>query len=216
MRYALAVLTHGENEDCLSSSIRSFDESVRPLPTQRIIVQDGPCALPPISDYPWTSLTLPDQIGFCGATSALWEMSSSLEDIDYVFWLEHDFVFSRCVDLTELAGALDNNGHLAQMALVRASVNSEEEEHGGMIEKHIHRGDAFVDQGGWLEHRAYFTTNPSLMTREFMWSNPWPDYSSQCEGRFGFDLRDQAYTFGAWGDGTPWVEHIGTRTGKGY
>lgn len=217
MRYALAVLTHDDGKEgaTLAATIGSFDQHVSPPPVRRMVVQDGPCALPPHGPYGWDCLTLPRPSGFCVATEALWELAAAGRDYDYVFWLEHDFAFKRAVELTGLAVALDENPHLAQMSLVRDSVNADEREHGGVIAKHIHRGDDFTDRGRWLEHTAYWTTTPNLMTREFMVENGWPS-GPECEGKMGAAMRAQAFTFGAWGDGEPWVEHTGQRTGKGY
>ena len=123
-----------------------------------------------------------------------------------------------------MARVLDMHNDLAELALMRGSVNNEERAAGGVIEKHIGRGDVFskiLSHGddfdiSWLSHRAYFTTNPSLMRKEFMYLNPWPDYERECEGRFAFDLRDRGYCFGIVGNGEPWVTHIGVRNGKGY
>lgn len=215
MRYALAVLTHGDNADVLADTIESFDQHVMPPPVARLIVQDGPCALPPVAPYPWTCLTLPRQQGFCVATRALWDLAASGTGYDYVFWLEHDFAFKRAVDLTGLAVALDENPHVAQISLVRDSVNDEERYHGGVIEKHRSGGEQFVDRGRWLEHTAYWTTTPNLTTRAFLRDHDFPA-GPECEGKMGLELRAQAFTFGAWGDGTPWVEHTGQRTGRGY
>lgn len=217
MRYLLAVLTHddGSQGETLAATIESFDQHVQPPPVARLVVQDGPCALPPVAPYPWECLTLPRQTGFCEASTRMWEAAARTRGVDYVFWLEHDFVFKRHVDLTGLAVALDENPQLAQMSLVRDSVNGFERAQGGVIAKHKGRGDEFVDRGRWLEHTAYFTTTPNLMTRLFMVENEMPP-GPECEGKLGIELRGQAFTFGAWGDGTPWVTHTGVRTGKGY
>ena len=62
-----------------------------------------------------------------------------------------------------------------------------------------------------------FTTNPSLMRRQFMAENPWPaEYDQRCEGLFGIDLRERGYSFGAWGSGEPWVRHLGRRDRSGW
>lgn len=217
MRYALAVLTHGDNADVLERAIRSFDSQVSPPPVHRFVYQDGPCALPPLSPYPWDAMGSVGNQGFCVSTRALWVMASylSVARFDYVFWMEHDFEFKRSVDLIGLAVALDENAQLAQMSLLRDAVNLDERENGGVIGKHTRRGEEFVNRGRWLEHSSYFTTNPNLMTREFMCENQPPE-GPECEGKFGLALRDKDYTFGVWGDGSAWVTHIGQRNGTGY
>lgn len=217
MRYALAVLTHddGSEGETLAATLRSFDQHVTPPPVERLLVQDGPCPLPPARPYPWTCLTLDRQYGFCQATAMLWYMAAHGTGYDYVFWLEHDFSFKRHVDLTGLAVALDENDYVAQISLVRDSVNEEERGNGGVIGNHRARGDHFVDRGRWLEHTAYWTTTPNLTTRAFLAAHELPP-GPECEGKMGAELRAQAFTFGAWGNGEPWVEHTGRRTGKGY
>jgi hypothetical protein len=216
LRYALALLTHGDNADVLERTVRSFDSQVSPPPVTRFLFKDGPSWLPPLSPYPWEVTGTVSNQGFCTATRALWAMVTlSRARFDYVFWMEHDFEFKRTVDLTGLAVALDENVRLAQMSLLRDAVNPDESENGGVIGKHVKRGEKFVSCGRYLEHSSYFTTTPNLMTREFMSENQ-PPAGPECEGKFGADLRAKEYTFGIWGDGTPWVTHIGRRNGTGY
>jgi hypothetical protein len=228
VRYRLAVLTHGPGET-LTRALTSFREHVTPEPEQTIVMRDGEFIeidVPPdgLGDLVWTMTG--SQRGFCGATRALWEVAVDAEpEVEFVFWLEHDFEFVRPVDLEELIIEMGYSATedfpLAQMALMRDAVNEQEKAAGGLFES---RRDQFearpgtVDGSyrpgrGWSRHRAYFTTNPSIMTRAFMAENSWPDYVEQCEGRFGIDLVAKGYSFGAWGDGQPWVKHIGRREG---
>jgi hypothetical protein len=213
------VLTHADGRT-LGRTLRSFIEHVTPEPTQTIVYRDGklleipddvPRGRVPLGDLVFTASF--EQKGFCGATKELW-MLASKSDADYVFWLEHDFVFTRDVDLTKLAGTLDRNHHLAQIALMRDAVNAEEKAAGGLYEL---RRESYQHvtgrQGCYMTHSNYFTTNPSLMPRDFMRAHPWPDYADQCEGRFGIDLRNAGYRFGVWGSGEPWMTHIGLRYG---
>jgi len=249
MNFLLAVLTHGDNAELLQRTISSFDEMVSPAPTCRLVVQDGPCALPPFSDSEWHCHPIPEQMGFCFATAEMWATASQLaveQECNHIFHLEADFEFLRPVDLTMLATILDDNADLAQVTLMRDSVNEEERQAGGVMEKHELRGDVFEPQllllsgtpidkdlrtwptsmgplpswavlTSWLRQRAYFSTNPSLMRTTFILENPWPrEYESECEGRFGIDLRQKGFSFGIIGNGEPWVRHIGIRTGKGY
>jgi hypothetical protein len=99
-------------------------------------------------------------------------------------------------------------------------VNDEERMAGGVIAKHEARGDVFTKNihrsMPWLEHQAYFTTNPSLMTKAFMAENPWPKRPDQCEGVMGIELRRKGFRFAFVGDGEPWVSHHGSRNGFGY
>lgn len=218
MRYALAVLTHGDNADVLERTIRSFDQQVAPPPVWRCVYQDGPCALPPFAPYPWVAINGGEQLGFCGASKRLWSMvADSDADFDYVFWLEHDFEFLRTVDVARMAEILDGaDDFLAQVALMRGPVNEPERKAGGLLGQMRSRGYAIEERRDHFLHRAFLTTNPCLFSREFMRWVPWPEYESECEGRFGFDLKQDGYRFAFMGLGEEWVRHIGVRTGMRY
>lgn len=251
MNYLLVVLTHGVHEADLAATLAAFAEHVTPDPTRAILRVDGPASdahhelvgTYRARGWAWSLGTRSTPRGFCGATRDAW-LDASVGDHDHVFWLEHDFVISRPVDLRQLADVLNQHPMLAQMALMRDAVNQEEKAAGGLYESRRGQYDArrslapaaegsvrdvaemrnvpeaflgdrtMVD---WVEHRAYLTSNPSLMARGFMRANPWPaEHAEECEGRFGLELRAAGYTFGAWGNGEPWCTHIGHRTGFGY
>lgn len=243
MRYRLIVLTHGDSAT-LSPTIESFRRAVSPAPVERWLIVDRPVAETATEENPeWVDPYFdPDHTvflggrGFCEATweawnvwaagadqigSAIIERAVDLEDVDFVFWLEHDFTFLRLVDLEALAEELDYDPTLAQMALIRGPANERERALGGLVASwqfpHVltwthTRAEAHP----YLLHHGYFTTNPSLMRLDFMRENPWPNAPAECEGKFGIELRERGYRFGAWGDGDQWVEHIGERTGHGY
>ena len=223
VNYTLILITHGD-APTLGHTLESFAEMVTPAPTERICCIDGEGSLPPIEPLgAWEIHAGRTQEGFCVNTRRAWNIVNSLDG--YVFYLEHDFEFTRPVDLTHLAGVLDENPQLAQMALMRDAVNAEEKAAGGLYESRPGQYEPRLTdlpftseftQVPWLEHRSYFSTNPSLMTAEFMRRNPWPDYPERCEGLFGIDLLERGYRFGVWGTGEPWVRHIGQRTGTGY
>jgi hypothetical protein len=232
VRYRLAVLTHGDAPH-LDRAIESFAEHASPAPADLVCVVDGPGRTPPVEPFgQWRGLVLPQQSGFCFASRELWRLASEPNveaTADYVFWLENDFVLTRPVDLSELAYVLDDRWpRLAQMQLMRGAVNAEERAAGGLYESRPGQYEPrttvaadSTDPGDWwnapwLEHRSYMTTNPCLMPADFMLANPWPGYDRECEGRFGIDLVKEGYTFGVWGDGSPWCEHIGQRDGFGY
>jgi hypothetical protein len=138
---------------------------------------------------------------------------------DWVFWLEDDFVFTRTVPLVDLGFVLERQMQLAQMSLLRQPVSEAEVAAGGLLnidpERFERRGSG---TSTWIEHRAYWTTNPSLFRRSFVAEAPaWP-VVDRCEGVFRFDLLEQreGTTFGIWGDGSPWVAHDAERVGAGY
>lgn len=229
--YELAVLTHGESRS-LPTALRAFVEYVRPAPTSVRVFADASrrleyvvgatqAAFPSLD--PVVSSTHPSrQNGFCRATGRLWD-ACARGDAPFVFWLEHDFVVERHVSVEQLAAVLEERQDLAQMALVRGTANDVERRAGGLVESMsgVERRRSRVYADGvwwtvdWLEHRSFLTTNPSLMRRGFMATNSWPSEVDECEGRFGIDLLAQGYRFGYWGDGTPWVDHVGVRDGSG-
>lgn len=242
MNYRLAVLTHGRSET-LPATLASFQEYVRPEPVETLVYFDGDIhtELVPrdgLGDVGLTS-SLGASQGFCGASGRLWDLAANGDmgggqNASHVFWLEHDFEFREHVDLRDLARVLDEEPDVAQMSLMRDAANEAERAAGGLYEL---RADEYTrkvtaiedfDPGFrpgfypslqafvWMEHLSYFTTTPNLMRREFMQKTPWPIYSSECEGKFGLDLVAAGYRFGVWGNGTPWVSHVGVRSGFGY
>lgn len=239
MKYRLVVLTHGKSE-VLADTLESFCEHVEPKPVDAYIHADGWEAVARaetvgkhFAQWPWQVGRSEHSEGFCEATRLAWKAAAGAPttrtwqpsvhpdgppEPTHVFWLEHDFVFTRPIDLDAMArvmaGQFAYSGNLvAQMALMRNAVNPVERSMGGLYEL---RKDDYRQEGVWLSHSSYFTTNPSLMTTSFMRSNPWPTYPAECEGRFGIDLVARGYRFGVWGDGSPYVEHVGERSGHGY
>lgn len=158
--------------------------------------------------------------GFGGAISAAWSDLLACSTAGYVFHLEQDFTFNRPVDLTAMMLTLADEGHLVQLALRRQPWNLDERAAGGIVEQRPHEyTDCRGAWGSWLEHRLFFTTNPSLYRRSLM-GEGWPtgEYS---EGRFGIGLleRHPDWRFAYWGarDSGEAVRHIGhQRIGTGY
>jgi hypothetical protein len=230
--YLLVVLTHGADPEPLRRTLDAFRENVRPLPTAALIHVDGPGGLDPRQataiENDWTEWRLieqPEPVGFCAATRRAWSLAAA-STLPYVFWLEHDFEITRPVDLEPIGWTLDAYTDVAQIALMRDAVNDQERAAGGLYESRPGQYDdrltaapdpvAGVSFWPWLSHRSYFTTNPSLMRTAWMAENPWPDYESECEGRFGIDLVARGFRFGVWGEGDPWCRHVGQRSGFGY
>lgn len=214
MRYGLVCLTHGD-PTFLERTVTSFREMVAPEPTKALLLHDGP----PADVRCWSGLresTGFRPIGFCRATAQAWNAARQWE-VEYVFWLEHDFLFRRPVDLRPMARALEQY-QLAQMSLVRNACNEAERAAGGLVESWPfeytlhHEMDA---QDPFLLHQGYWTTNPSLIPRWVLEDYEIPA-GPECEGRLGALMREHGLWFGAWGSGESWVEHIGVRTGGGY
>lgn len=158
--------------------------------------------------------------GFGGAINAAWRQLVACSVASYVFHVEQDFTFNRPVDLDAMTYVLDTHKHLIQLALRRQPWNPAEHAAGGVIEQYPDDYTECTDgEYQWLEHRRFFTTNPSLYRWQLM-TRGWPD-GEQSEGRFGFRLmtEDGFARFGFWGrrEDPPAVHHIGQeRVGHGY
>jgi hypothetical protein len=154
--------------------------------------------------------------GYTEAMGGIWRYVAARPG-GYAFLVEEDFTFERPVDLAQLAAVLDADRNLTQVALLRQPCYPREIEAGGIVEE---APDDFttrrLDGLAWLEHRRFFTTNPTLFRRSLC-EVPWPS-GAHSEARFGERLNeDPDNRFALFGDGTPWVRHIGDRrTGRGY
>ena len=164
--------------------------------------------------------------GFGGAIRAAWSRIAAESEARFVFHLEQDFTFNEPVDLDEMATVLDLHPHLVQLALRRQPWNDHERAAGGIVEQHPDAYEDFHWQGRhWLEHRLFFTTNPSLY-RMSLCSTRWPE-GGNSEGHYTHQLLQggspevpgEQVRFGYWGtrSSEPWVHHIGhQRAGVGY
>lgn len=223
--YTLLVFTYGRKA-CLQRTLESFanrvgfarfddkvivDDSADPAYEEWLNFQYEPFGFDVVSHV--------TRRGFAGAIESGW--SEVPPDSDFVFHLEDDFVFNDHVDLDEMAAVLEQHTELVQLALLRQAWNDEERAAGGIIPQHPDDFTQVSDAQGhwWVEHRRFFTTNPSLyraeMTRRFDW--PAVEHS---EGIFTHRLlEDPAVRFAFWGrrDDEPRVHHIGEqRVGINY
>jgi hypothetical protein len=159
--------------------------------------------------------------GYWRAMRRVWDVARDLDTDKVVFW-EDDFVLHADVDVEQLAGVLDSHPYLTQMSLLRQPWFGNEVEAGGLIEALEKQGQTFTEatdgERHWVEHRACFTGNPSLIpARTF--ARDWPE-GDWSESRFGRLLFTDERARGAyWGrrDDPPLVEHIGHhRAGHAY
>jgi hypothetical protein len=220
----LAVTTDGRRE-CLERTIASAREQLHGLDGPHLIFDDSGDR-----DYQrWLRETYQRQgftvaygrerVGQGEALARMWKhlAGSEYRNHPWVFHLEDDFLFNRPVDLEQLREVLEEHPHLAQMALLRQPWFPGEVRAGGIIERDPDEYTQ-VSEGElkWLEHRMWFTLNPCLYRRELCelerpigHSHEWHFSRRLCE--------DPDVRFGLWGDGTPWVTHIGEkRMGRGY
>ena len=223
----LLVMTDGRL-DCIDQAIPSALEHLQGWITRRIIHDDSGDP-----DYrSWLRRRFfgfeviyhpAGRQGFGGAYRNAWRYLTQCHE-PYVFSTEDDFTFNRDVDLREMVGVLEGRPHVAQLALRRQPWNEEERAAGGIVEQHPHD---FIDRDYWLhgrwpveylEHRRFWTTNPSLFRRSLC-SREWPE-AEHSEGVFTHQLlADPDLRFAFWGarDSGEWVTHIGNeRVGTGY
>jgi Glycosyl transferase family 2 len=211
----LVVFTDGR-ADYLHRTLTSFREKVTGPFARMFIFDDS-------NDETytnWVAEHFPDfavlpnvrRLGFAGTIARAWDLLAYSPE-RYLFHLEDDFTFNRHVALGAMIDCLDSSPDLAQMALIRQAWNDDERQHGGVIEAAKARGVQFTPVSyqahRWLEHRGWF---PTALCRR-----GWP-LEPESEGKFGLRLlEDPALRFGFWGDGEPWVTHIGgERAGTGY
>lgn len=165
--------------------------------------------------------------GFDGAINNAWRLLGEGSQARHVFHLEQDFIFRRAVDLDAVADVLRERPYLAQMALRRQPWNDAERAAGGVVEANPASYAECHDQAGreWLQHRLFWTTNPSLY-RLNLCRGGWC-LGPRSEGMFTHRLLAEGtpevpgyrVRFGYWGarESGEWVEHIGTeRAGTGY
>lgn len=180
--------------------------------------------------YPrWRHINGGPRQGCAGAFQQVWQQVNQETRADFVFLVEQDFRFVRPIQLSAMAGLLDDRPYLAEVALLRQPWNAEERRAGGIVEWHPDWYTDMTDRQGrsWLEHRS-FTTNPCLFRRSLL-DVPWPAHQegSYSEGIFSHRIHTEgipgvpgdrvrcAY-WGQRGSGI-WVEHIGhQRIGTGY
>lgn len=222
---ALVVFTDGR-DGCLEQTIASAAESLTGGITRRLINDDSG-DLEHAADLAARYRPLGFELippaatrqGFGGAIRHAWAYLRSMPEL-FVFHLEDDFTFQRTVDLSRMATVLVEQPHLAQLALRRQPWNAAEIAAGGVVEQHPHDYLQLCNEWGdrWLEHRRFFTTNPSLYWRRLL-RRDWPD-GDNSEGAFTHELLvDERLRFAYWGDrhDEPWVEHIGVdRAGERY
>jgi hypothetical protein len=218
---AIVVMTDGRRE-CIARSIPSL-ERLHGTFTGWLIHDDS--ADPEYrawlgATFPhWDIHSTPYRSGFAGA------MRSAREQVQrygasHVWWHEDDFILTRDVDVSAMAGTLDAERALVQLALRRQPWNDAERAAGGIVEQHPDQFYEVWDRGrAWLEHRRFFTTNPHLIRAEWLTETQWPE-GPESEGRYGLSLfAGGRLRCGFWGsrDSGEWCEHIGhERLGTGY
>lgn len=247
----VVAFTHGR-WDLLARTIDSFDRCVTGNVVARVLMVDGVHPRSCVGDvdqalgaHQWAIEWSDRQRGFGGNIDRAWrQLTARFTAADCVFHLEDDFTFNRQVNLDELAAVLYAQPQLAQLALRRQPISQGEREAGGVVEQwpaeYAERSIRMMSACGWgadaicrttatwLEHRLFFTTNPSLYRRALCQVG-WPTCEASerelthqllVEG-LPWGVEPGAVRFGYWGarHSGEWVHHIGTddrRDGTGY
>ena len=224
MTVPIIVLTNGRR-DCVSRTIPSALDHLAGVSSLTIVDDSGdPEYIAWLRDT-FGGCIPTGGIGYWRAMQAVWQRARDLlggDPTGSVFLLEDDFVFEQDIDLTDLNHVLGTQPHLTQIALLRQPWFANEIARGGLIEALEAQGQTFTEHTDgahrWIEHRACFTGNPSLIpARTF--ARDWPS-GAWSESRFGQQLfADPAARGAYWGrrGDAPRVEHIGReRVGTEY
>lgn len=224
MATPLILLTNGR-ASCVSETISTIRKYVSGF-NDRVIVDDSGNA----AYRAWLAEHFPDAIvtavapevaGYWRAMQTVWALARGSGADEILFW-EDDFLALEEIDVTCLGRVLDEQPHLTQIALKRQPWWPNEHQNGGLIEALEAQGQRFEEhtdsQHHWIEHRACFTGNPSLIPRR-TFEKDWPE-GAWSESRFGRLLFSDPDARGAyWGKRSdlPRVEHIGhKRVGHDY
>lgn len=221
----IAILVMTDGRDTIEQTIPSAEQQLSGTISERWIHDDTgneQNARRLERRFPeWTVIRSSGRSGFGGAIDNAWRILRAKSSARFVFHLEDDFTFPRPIKLGDLGAILDAHHHLAQVALRRQPWNADELAAGGIVEQHPADYTEVTDPTtglSWLEHRRFFTTNPSLYRAELM-ARRWPRCPSS-EGMFSIELFTDPATrsafLGARSSGES-CHHIGTtRVGSGY
>lgn len=223
MKATLLVITDGRR-DCLAQSMPAFQLSVdQTLIERRLIIDDsGDPAYGEWIDEAFefdVRISHDTRKGYAAAIRTAWD---ALFQAEYVFHLEDDFMLTRHVPLLSMMEVLAGRPHFAQMALRRQAWGPDEVMAGGYLNQDPY---AYTDcweterpDRRWLEHRKFFTTNPSVYP-QWVHRRGWPQVP-QSEDAFSAQLFNcPQVACGVWGHRhePPWAIHIGhARVGNGY
>jgi hypothetical protein len=234
MSIALLVITDGR-DDCLRRCVESLHHLHGNISERWMHDDTGDDAYRAelAARYPtWRHIDAGPRAGCAGAFQSCWRKLRVGSVAKHLFMIEGDFEFFRPVDLNAMAGLLDERPYLAEVALIRDSVNAEEQAAGGVVECHPDWYTDMADEQGrqWLEQGAFYTTNPNLFRRTLL-DVPWPEHrpGTYSESTFHQQLMsggtpevpgDQV-RYAYWGprDSGVWVRHIGHQRhhdGRGY
>lgn len=232
MSVCLCVRTDGRRE-YIQPTIASAEEKLHGDITTKIIHDDS--GDPKYQAWLWDQfgplgysvIHTDARSGFGAAYNHAWNYLTMNVKEPWIFNLEDDFLFQKDIYLDGMIRVMNEHPYIIQMALRRQPWNDVEEAAGGVVECNPEayeekRLNVFSESNrmyiAWLEHRLFWTTNPSLFRRQL------------CEGGFSTEvlaeglmtfkfLTDDEKRFAYWGgrESGVWVEHIGVeRAGTVY
>jgi hypothetical protein len=209
----LIVVLTTLTRDTLEPTLDSIDEQVRGPIGRKLICVDQERA--PFEREGWDVVAMGKPQGYVKATRNLHGYAVASGQ-PWVLHTEDDFTFNEPVDLRGMQALMEAHPELVQMSLMRQPWYEHERAAGGVIEANP---EAFTQADGYVEHRAYYTSNPNLCRRAFLAEHEFPG-APNSELRFGRQIfRDphlKAGILGQIGD-PPRVHHIGQeRAGHGY
>ena len=154
------------------------------------------------------------KLGLAGAANAAWQWAVE-QDLDYLFHVEEDFIFTGAVDILELRDILDLNPELAQVCLQRQATAPHEIYAGGVM-KALGAEARICNSCGlrWSVQSSIFSLNPSLIPRH-VFELGWPTSN---ESGFTQQLLDLGYAFGFLGHPSDMrvVDTIGNMRSAGW
>jgi hypothetical protein len=206
----------------LRTALASLTGNVSGPIVQRVLYSDWPDELRPeveavATEFGFYVAGNGGPHGYTGMRKRMWTYLSRRAQGSLIFAAEDDFTYERPVDLEPMTRTLLDNPNLTQLALLRDAAYQSERDRGGILGW---PADTFTSGGvngmRWLEHRNFWTANPSLF-RKSLTVRPWP-HGSSSERLFSESIfRDRAARSAFWGQGEPWIRHIGeVRAGSGY
>jgi hypothetical protein len=208
MSVALVVVTDGRYR-YLERMLESLVEHVLyPFGLIRVVDDSGNVEGP---RFPagWDVVRHQPRLGLAAAVQSAW--AGLPADVEFVFHVEEDFVFTEPVDIDGMAMLLKEHGRLAQLVLKRQAWSPPEVAAGGIIET---APDEYRQRDGWVEHTRIFSLNPCLIPRAVVDAG-WPDGN---EAEMTARLVAGGWSFGFWGrrDDPPRVLHIGAQRSAGW
>lgn len=212
------TLTDGRKE-FIKKTIPCWEKNIQGSFSNKIIIDDSGD-----SDYrAWLKKTFKNfeviaagnkRVGYTNAMKKVF--NTALESgSPYVFHLEDDFLIKENFDLNNFVNILEKYKYLTQMSFLRDPWYENEIRDGGVMRTLMKKGQRVHriknKDGAWMEHRIFWTCNPSVYP---LWvaKNSWPN-RKHSEFYFGRELfeKNRNYKSAVWGklNDEPLIKHIG-------